>query len=67
MASFRAKLGWKMPRKSENKSYHSVSFQPDAKYKLSKKQGKNSKYKKQYRYGYISSQNMMENDLKKRK
>ena len=45
MASFLAKLGWKRPRNSENKSYHSVSFLPDVKYKLSKKQGKNSKYK----------------------
>ena len=31
MASFKAKTGWKRPRKSENKSYHSVSFLPDAK------------------------------------
>ena len=45
MASFRAKIVWKRSRKSENKSYHSVSFLPDVKYKLSKKQGKNSKYK----------------------
>ena len=37
MASFPAKLGWKRPRKSENKSYHSVSFIPDAKYIISKK------------------------------
>ena len=26
MSSFRAKLGWKRPRKSENKNYHSASF-----------------------------------------
>ena len=45
MASFPAKLGWKRPRKSENKSYHSVSFLPDTKYKISKKQKKKSKYK----------------------
>ena len=37
MASFRAQIGWKRPRKCENKSYHSVSFQPDSKYKISKK------------------------------
>ena len=37
MASFRAKIGWKRPRKSENKSYPSVSFLPDAKYIISKK------------------------------
>ena len=30
MASFQAKRGWKMMRKSENKNYRSVSFQPDA-------------------------------------
>ena len=36
VASFRAKLGWKRPRKNENKSYHSVSFIPDAKYIISK-------------------------------
>ena len=37
IASFRAKLGWKRPRKSENKSYHSVLFLPNAKYIISKK------------------------------
>ena len=30
MASFRAKIGWKWPRKIENKNYHSVSFMPEA-------------------------------------
>ena len=29
MASFQAKIGWKRPRKRENKNYRSVSFQPD--------------------------------------
>ena len=29
MASFQAKVGWKSPRKEENKSYRSVPFQPD--------------------------------------
>ena len=37
IASFRAKIGWKRPRKCENKSYHSVSFLTDAKYKTSTK------------------------------
>ena len=46
MSSFRAKLGWKRPRKSENKSYHSVSFLPDAKYIISKKIVKKFKKKK---------------------
>ena len=30
MASFQAKIGWKRPRKSENKSYPSVLFLPEA-------------------------------------
>ena len=43
MASFQAKHGWKMPGKREYKKYHSVSFLPDAKQKIPKKQQKNSK------------------------
>ena len=30
MASFQAKIGWKRPRKRENKNYRSLPFQPDA-------------------------------------
>ena len=30
MASFSAKIGWKRPRKRQNKNYRSVPFQPDA-------------------------------------
>ena len=37
MASFQAKIGWKMPGKKEYKKYNSVSFLPDAKYKIPKK------------------------------
>ena len=29
MASFQAKIGWKRPRKRENKNYRSDSFLPD--------------------------------------
>ena len=29
MASFQAKLGWKRPRKGENKNYRSDHFVPD--------------------------------------
>ena len=29
MASFQAKIGWKMPRKIENKNYRSDQFLPD--------------------------------------
>ena len=43
MASFQVKTGWKMPKKREYKDYRSVSFQPDAKQKIKKKQQKNSK------------------------
>ena len=46
MASFQTKISWKMPTKRENKNYRSVSFLPKAKYKISKKLPKNSKYKK---------------------
>ena len=40
MASFQAKIGLKMPRKREYKQYRSVSFLPDAKYKIKKKNSK---------------------------
>ena len=30
MASFKARIGWKRPRKSENKNYRFVPFLPDA-------------------------------------
>ena len=43
MASFQAKIGWKMPGKREYKKYHSVSFLPDAKFKIPTRQQKNSK------------------------
>ena len=43
MASFQAKIGWKSPRKSENKNYHSVPLLPDAQQKIPKKQQKNLK------------------------
>ena len=43
MDSFQAKIGWKMMRKRENKNYRSVSFLPDGKQKIPKKQKKNSK------------------------
>ena len=46
MASFRAKLVWKRPRKRENKNYRFVSFLPDALQKILKKQEKNYEKKK---------------------
>ena len=30
MTTFQAKIGWKRPRKIENKNYRSVPFLPDA-------------------------------------
>ena len=43
MASFQVKTGWKSPRKREYKNYSSVSFQPDAKWKIQKKIAKKFK------------------------
>ena len=43
MASFQAKIGWKMLRKREYKKYRSVSFLPNAKYKIKKKIAKKFK------------------------
>ena len=37
MASFQAKIVWKMPRKREIKTYRFISFLPDALQKISKK------------------------------
>ena len=39
MASFQAKIVWKMPRKRENKNFRFVSFLP-MRYRNSKKIGK---------------------------
>ena len=43
MATFKAKIFWKRPRKRENKNYYFVPFLPDAKQKILKKQQKNLK------------------------
>ena len=43
MPLFQAKIGWKMPGKREYENYRSVSFKPDAKQEIPKKQQKNSK------------------------
>ena len=40
MGSFRAKIGWKLLRKRENKNYHSVSFLPEGEEKIPKKKAK---------------------------
>ena len=41
MASFQSKIGWKRPKKTENKNYRSVSFLPGTKQKIKKKEQKN--------------------------
>ena len=43
MASFQAKIGWKMTRMREIKNCLSVPFQPDGKYKIPEKEKKHQK------------------------
>ena len=63
MASFRGKKGWKGQRNRENKNYRYVSFVPDGQEKIPKKQQKIENY----HYGFIPSQNKLENSEKMRK
>ena len=65
MASFQAKIGWKMPRKRKNKNYRSVPTQRVI--GNSKKNSKKIIKTKQYHHGFISSQNWLENAEKERK
>ena len=67
MASFRAKIGWKRPRKREYKNYRSVTFRSYSlrNRKFQKKQ-QIQKIKKHH-YGFISSQNRLEKAKKERK
>ena len=68
MASFQAKIGWKMMRKRENKNYHSVPFRSypmhNGKFQRNSKKIKNIK---KNHYDIISSQNRLENAEKERK
>ena len=68
MASFQAKIGWKTQRKRENKNCHSVPFRsyPTRNRKFQKNSEKIQKTK-QYHYGFILSQNWLENVEKKKK
>ena len=43
MATFQAKIVWKMPGKRENKNYRFVLFLPDALQKIQKNQQKSKK------------------------
>ena len=60
MASFQAKVGWKSPRKGENKNFRLILFLPEGQQKIPKK------FKK-YHYGFILSQNKSEKAEKERK
>ena len=65
MASFPAKIGWKMMRNRKNKNYHSVPF-PTRNRKFQKNSKKIQKNKK-YHCGFISSQNRLEQTEKEGK
>ena len=67
MAKFKDKIVWKRPRKRENKNYCFVPFLPDALYQIPKIAIKFKKKKKKYHYGFISSQNSLENAEKEKK
>ena len=68
MDSYQAKIGWKRMRRSENKNYRSVPFRsyPTRNRNFQKNSKKIQKIKK-YNYGFISSQNRLENDEMERK
>ena len=68
MASFQAKIGQKTQRKRENKNCHSVPFRsyPTRNRKFQKNSEKIQKTK-QYHYGFVLSQNWLENAEKKKK
>ena len=66
MASVQSKIGWKRPRKTENKNYHPFRSFLALNRKL-KKKSKKSKKINQYSYGFISSQNRLEKDEIERK
>ena len=66
LASFQAKIGWKMPRKRKNKNYRSVPLLLDRNRKFQKNSKKIQKIRKHY-YGFFSSQNMLGKAEKERK
>ena len=67
MASFQAKIFWKMPRKRANKNYCFVPILSDAELKMPKKKSKKIKKIKKNHYGINSSQNLLKEDEKQRK
>ena len=64
MASFQVKIGWKTQRKRENKNCRFVLFRSYP--TCNRKFQKNSKKIQKYHYGFISSQNRLENAEKER-
>ena len=67
MASFKARIGWKRPRKKENNYCRSVSFLPTWYQKIRKKKAKKIKKTKKYHYGSILGQNRLKEDDEKGK
>ena len=67
MYSFQAKIGLKKMRKGENKNCHSVPFRsyPTRNRKFQKNSKKIQKIKR-YHYGFMLSQNRLENAEKER-
>ena len=59
MASFQAKIDWKMQRKRKNKIYRSVSFLPDPELKVPENQQKKNQKLKKYDHSLISCQNRL--------
>ena len=68
MTSLQAKTGWKRLRMREYKNYRSVPFRsyPARNLKFQKNSNKIEKIK-MYHYGFISSQNRLENAEKEKK
>ena len=68
MASFQGKIGWKRPRKGENKNYHSVPFRSyTTRNRKFEKNGKKIQKIKKYHYGFISKQYRLGKAEKERK
>ena len=66
MASFQAKIGWKMPRKRKIKiigPFHSYITRN----RKFQKKSKNIQKIKEYLYGFLSCQNRFEKAMKERK
>ena len=66
MAAFQSKIGWKMPWKREYKIIVPFRSYPTLNRKIQKNRKKNLKIKN-YHYGFISSQNTLENAEKEKK